>query len=195
MEGSMKVGNAVVLLAGLLLLDTAACSIAAEAESGHDTESVASELTTTYQAEGAFDIEEGVVETTNAGFTGTGYVNVVDAIDSRIWYVVNSPVTGRATLGVRYANGDTCSRPIQVVTNGSNGPLLSGAPTGAWTTWVTVTGTIDLGAGDNDLLLWSTVSGGLPNIDRLDITQPPVLGHARRPRPPAGRGHACRRPG
>ena len=162
----------IVSLGGAALFALSGCSGAgANDQAAEGVDATQSALTTTYQAENAFDIEEGVVETVNAGFTGTGYVNVVNAIDSRIWYIVNSPVTGSATIKVRYANGNTTARPIQIVINGANGPLLSGAPTGSWTTWVTATATINLSAGNNDLLLWSTVSGGLPNIDKFDITQ------------------------
>lgn len=147
----------------------AGCSATEVGDQGIETTAAA--LTTSYQAENAFDIEEGVVETTNAGFTGTGYVNVVNAVDSRIWNIVNAPVSGPTTIKVRYANGDAKARPIQLVVNGANGPLLSGAPTGGWSTWVTATATINLTAGNNDVFFWSTVAAGLPNIDKFDITQ------------------------
>jgi hypothetical protein len=156
---------------GLLALGATACGFASENGDGEEVGSTASALTTSYQAENAFDIEEGVVENINAGYTGTGYVNVDNAIDSRIWNIVSSPVAGPVTLRVRYANGTTTARPIQISANGTNGPVLSGAPTGSWSTWTTAAGTVNLLAGNNDVFFQSTVASGLPNIDSFEIAQ------------------------
>jgi hypothetical protein len=127
-------------------------------------------FTRTYQAEDAFDIDEGVIESIHTGYSGTGYVNIDNFSNTFSWHIVSSPVAATATLRVRYANGGSSNRPIAVST-GAGGSTLTGAPTGAWTTWVTSSAvTISLSAGDNDVILSSVTSDGMPNIDRFEIT-------------------------
>jgi hypothetical protein len=41
-----------------------------------DSFEITQTFTQTFQAEAAFDIEEGVIESIHAGFTGSGYVNI-----------------------------------------------------------------------------------------------------------------------
>jgi hypothetical protein len=129
-------------------------------------------LTTVYQAEAATDIDEGVVESEHAGFTGTGYVNINNFSDTFMLHIVNAPVANATTLRVRYANGTSSSRPIAVIVNGVTAGTMTGAPTGAWTTWVTSPAiSINLLAGNNDIVHSSVVSAGMPNIDRFEIAQ------------------------
>lgn len=167
------------LFAGALALGSAACMGQPGDDGGNgeistrqaELSAAQSATTDVYQAENAFDIDEGVVESEHPGWTGTGYVNVANAVGSRIWFVVGAPGTTSATLRIRYANGASMYRPIQVVVNGRNGPVMNGGSTGAWTTWVTVSTTVNLTKGNNDLLLVSTMSDGLPNIDRIELVQ------------------------
>jgi hypothetical protein len=135
-----------------------------------DEFSLAQTYTKTFQAENAFDIDEGVVETVNGGYTGSGYVNIDNASSTFAWYIVNSPAAVTVPVTVRYANGTTGNRPIRVSANGGTGVQIAGAPTGSWTTWTTATVNVPLAAGDNDFYLSSVVSGGMPNIDKFDIT-------------------------
>jgi len=134
--------------------------------------SAASELTTTYQAENAFDIEEGVVETQHAGFTGTGYLNIDNDKNTFAWYIVNRPAAGKVTIKVRYANGASTARPFTVhVGEGTGSGTIAGAPTGSWSTWTTGTVSFDMKAGNQDFFLSSQTADGMPNIDKFDITQ------------------------
>jgi exo-1,4-beta-D-glucosaminidase len=143
-------------------------SVTADGMPNIDRFEIAQTFTRTYQAEAAFDIDEGVIESIHTGYTGTGYVNVNNFSNTFIWFVVNSPVTATATLRVRYANGGGTNRPIAVSPGSST---LTGAPTGAWTNWVTSSAvTVSLSAGNNDVILSSVSSDGMPNIDRFDIT-------------------------
>lgn len=153
---------------GVLVVTLASCGEQGEGE----IVSTERSLTTTYQAENAFDIDEGVVETQHAGFTGTGYVNINNFSNTFMWHIVNAPVAGTATLRVRYANGGGTNRPIRITVNGATAATLSGAPTGAWTTWVTSGPVaITLVAGNNDVIHGSVTSDGMPNIDRFEIAQ------------------------
>ena len=151
------------------LLGATACSGEQPAEGIAEVQEA---LTTVYQAEAAADIDEGVVETQHAGFTGTGYVNINNFSNTFMLHIVNAPAAGAATLKVRYANGTGSNRPIDVIVNGSTAGTVSGAPTGAWTTWVTSPAiSINLLAGNNDIVHSSVVSDGMPNLDRFEIAQ------------------------
>lgn len=134
-------------------------------------ESTESALTTTYQAESAFDIDEGVVENIHAGYTGSGYLNINNFSNTFAWYIVNAPAAGTVSVKVRYANGASANRPIRVSANGGGGATIAGAPTGSWSTWVTATVSLTLLAGNNDVFLSSVTSDGMPNIDKFDIVQ------------------------
>jgi hypothetical protein len=143
-------------------------SVTADGMPNIDRFEIAQTFTRTYQAEDAFDIDEGVIESIHAGYSGTGYVNIDNFSNTFIWFVVNSPVSATATLRVRYANGGSTNRPISVSPGSTT---LNGAPTGAWTNWVTSSAvTVNLSAGDNDVVLASVSSDGMPNIDRFEIT-------------------------
>src|SRR5262249_25889944 len=86
-------------------------------------------------------------------------------------HVYNSPVTATVSLRVRYANGATSNRPIAITVNGASGGTVNGAPTGAWTTWVlSPPVTVNLIAGNNDIVHSSVVAAGMPNIDPFDLT-------------------------
>lgn len=126
----------------------------------------------TFQAEDAFDVDEGVVESIHGGYSGAGYINIDNASNTFFVHLVTSPPTakGAATLRVRYANGSTSNRPIAISVNGVNAGTLNAPPTGAWTTWVTSPSlNIRLTSGNNDVVFSSVTSDGMPNIDRFHI--------------------------
>ena len=133
------------------------------------------------QAENA-TIVQGVVESNHAGFTGTGFVNYNNVAGSYVEWTVTTPPPGRATLGIRYANG-------------------TGRRTGRWASRSTARWSprppsrhrrVDhlddrhvsatLNAGTNTVRATATTAGGGPNVDRLDVstggggdTQPPTV--------------------
>lgn len=85
-------------------------------------------------------------------------------------FTVTSASAGRATLGVRFANGATSgARPANLVVNGSTVGTVTFESTGAWTTWTTKTVTVSLNAGSNTIRLDPTTAAGLPNVDHLDV--------------------------
>jgi hypothetical protein len=120
-----------------------------------------------YQAENA-TISQGVVESTHAGFTGTGFVNYDNVTGSHVEFTVNAAQAGPATLTFRYANGTTVNRPMDITVNGTlSADELAFPPTGAWTSWQTVTTTVPLNAGTNTIRATATTANGGPNLDRL----------------------------
>ncbi|HEX6346935.1 cellulase family glycosylhydrolase [Umezawaea sp.] len=124
---------------------------------------------TEYQAESA-TVTLGLVESNHAGFTGSGFVNVDNAVGSAVEFTVNAPTAGAATLSFRYANGTATGRPVDVTVNGSLAvDELAFGGTGAWTTWSTKTASVRLAAGVNKIKAVSTTAAGGPNLDRLDV--------------------------
>jgi hypothetical protein len=102
------------------------------------------------------------------GYTGTGYVDYGGAGSYAQWTVTRA-AAGDATIGFRYANGDTKDRPLTVYLNGLSIGTLAFAPTGSWTTWKTVTINATLAAGSNTIRAVAGAATGA-NIDSLTIT-------------------------
>jgi hypothetical protein len=112
-----------------------------------------------------------VAESQHAGFSGTGYANPNNATGSFVEWHVSVPLAGTAPVVIRYANGTTTARSAALRLNGvvvnSN---LTFAPTGAWSSWSTVTVNLNLQAGVNDIRLTSINAVGAPNFDKIDVT-------------------------
>ncbi|MET7418594.1 PQQ-dependent sugar dehydrogenase [Dactylosporangium sp. NPDC005555] len=127
---------------------------------------------TDYQAESA-TITQGVVESNHAGYTGTGFVNYDNVTGSAVQFTVSVPAAGNYPLTLRYANGTTVDRPMDITVNGTPAaPGLSFPGTGAWPTWAEKTVTATLAAGTNTVRAVATTAGGGPNLDRLRVTAP-----------------------
>src|SRR6266508_112120 len=124
---------------------------------------------TRYEAENA-TISEGVVESNHLGFSGTGFVNYTNVIGSYVEFTVNASAAGNATLAIRYANGSTADRPMDIAVNGTTVAAgASFAPTGNWDTWATKTITAAVTIGSNKIRATATTAGGGPNVDFLDV--------------------------
>ena len=91
--------------------------------------------TGTYEAEGAL-LSGPVVATNQAGYTGTGFADYVNASGDFIEWTVNATAAGSFSLQFRYANGGTTNRPLQLKVNGTTvAASLAFAPTGSFGTW------------------------------------------------------------
>jgi hypothetical protein len=122
-----------------------------------------------YQAEDA-TISQGVVESNHAGFTGSGFVNLDNVTGSYVEWTVNTASAGNASCEVRFANGTTADRPMDIAVNGSVVARGTSFPaTGGWTTWATKSVTVPLNAGTNTIRATATTSSGGPNLDRIRI--------------------------
>jgi hypothetical protein len=122
-----------------------------------------------YEAENA-TISQGVVESNHLNFSGTGFVNLDNQVGGYVEFTVAAASAGTATLTVRYANGTTTNRPMDVAVNGtvvSAGRAFNG--TGNWDTWANSTVTAPVNAGANKVRLTSTTVDGGPNLDYLDL--------------------------
>jgi len=130
-----------------------------------DVEGPSGPTPTDYQAENA-TISQGAVESDHAGYTGSGFVNLDNVAGSYVQFSVTGPATN---LAVRYANGTTTDRPMNLTINGVAAGSMSFPPTGEWTDWATVSRAISLNAGGNTIRLTSAVSSGGPNLDRITL--------------------------
>jgi lysophospholipase L1-like esterase len=133
---------------------------------------MASAAPTRYEAETAPAVCTGTIDSNHAGYSGTGFCNGDNAAGAAAQFTVNASAAGTATLGVRFANGTTTARPTDVLVNGTTTPAVSFEGTGAWTTWVTKTLTVPVGAGANTIRFSPTTADGLPNLDYIELTAP-----------------------
>jgi uncharacterized delta-60 repeat protein len=121
----------------------------------------------TTQAEDATVVGAGR-SSRHPGFTSTGYVDYNNASGDYIEWTVNSDVTRTGRLTVRYANGSSSNRPLELRRNGGVLVNLSFAPTGSWSTWVETTVNVPLTAGANTFRLTAIGQSG-PNIDFMRV--------------------------
>ncbi|HEX6353339.1 carbohydrate-binding protein [Actinophytocola sp.] len=129
----------------------------------------AAAATTRYEAETSPAVCTGTIDSDWPGYSGSGFCNGTNATNAHAQFTVNA-AAGTATLAVRFANGTTGSRPVDLVVNGTREQSVSFESTGAWSTWATKTFTVTMVAGSNTIRLNPTGSGGLPNIDYFDFT-------------------------
>jgi hypothetical protein len=113
---------------------------------------------------------EGIIDNNNAGFTGTGFANSDNVVGATIAFVINSPSLQTATVSFKYANGGTTNRDGEIIVNGKLVSTLSLAPTGAWTTWLTVSVNLNLIQGLNNLSVKAKTADGLANIDVVHVS-------------------------
>lgn len=123
--------------------------------------------------------EEGVSETSNAGFTDErGYVNLDNNDTSNITFSVDVPQDGNYLMNIRFANGSADDRQMKVFVNGNTNEfwLQSFNGTGAWTDWKEIGLVLPLKAGANTIKFLSALAGkGGPNLDyiTLELTDEP----------------------
>jgi hypothetical protein len=142
----------------------------------------AAAATTRYEAETSPAVCTGTIDSDWTGYSGSGFCNGTNASNAHSQFTVNA-AAGTATVAVRFANGTTGSRAANLVVNGATVQSVSFEGTGAWNTWATKTFTVTLTAGGNTIRLNPTSSGGLPNVDYIDVTSD---GEPPPPPPPAG---------
>src|SRR5204863_7797851 len=142
---------------------------------------------TEYQAENA-TISQGTVATNHTGFTGTGFVDYNNVAGSSVEWTVNASAAGNASLVVRYANGSTTNRPMDISVNGTVAGSLPFPGTGNWDTWADATVTAALVAGSNTVRATATTATGGPNVDRLTVT--PASGGDTQPPSAPGNLHS-----
>ncbi len=123
----------------------------------------------------AFCSIDGTVDDNNEGFTGDGFSNTDNAIGEGIKWKIEVKEKGLYTFTWRYANGSSARNgdlKINGETLAHNVPL---EPTGGWTSWENSSITLTLEAGIYDVSLEAISSGGLANIDYMEVTGQNVI--------------------
>lgn len=109
---------------------------------------------------------DGVIESTNDGYDGMGYLNFENEQGAKATYLINTNAAYSHEIHIRYANGD--SNPRNVAINGTEVEFPS---TGSWTTWKTVKVKIELPASDTTLEFVSLDTHGGPNLDWIGFLE------------------------
>ncbi|MQY39753.1 hypothetical protein SRB17_77800 [Streptomyces sp. RB17] len=140
---------------------------------------------TDYQAEDAL-ISQGTVATNHTGFTGTGFVDYTNVKGSSVEFTVSAASAGPASVTLRYANGTTADRPMDLSVNGTVvAPAVSFPGTADWNTWAAKTVDVTLKAGSNKIRATATTANGGPNLDRVSLGTPADTQAPTRPGQPS----------
>lgn len=117
-----------------------------------------------------FCIAEGIAETKNAGYLGAAYLNFNGSNGVTAMWALYAQTAEEVTLSVRYANGATVDRPMEILQNGVSAlSSISFPATGAWTTWDVVEFKLALDVGRNEIQFRSLGTDG-PNIDQISFS-------------------------
>ncbi|MCW2918566.1 MAG: Glucose/sorbosone dehydrogenase-like protein [Actinomycetia bacterium] len=122
-----------------------------------------------YEAEDA-TISQGTVATNHSAYSGKGFVDMANGVaGAYVEWTVNVATAGSTAFTVRYANGTTVSRPMDVSVNGTLAASRAFNGTGSWNTWADAAISANLKAGSNTIRLTATTAKGGPNLDYLEL--------------------------
>ncbi|WP_051367151.1 family 20 glycosylhydrolase [Hamadaea tsunoensis] len=122
-----------------------------------------------YEAENATLVNASVA-TNHTGYSGSGFVDYVNATGGYVEFTVSSATARTATVTFRYANGTTANRAMTVRLNGTVvSSALAFNGTGSWDTWQNQTLSVNLVAGTNTIRATANTTTGGPNLDYADI--------------------------
>lgn len=110
-----------------------------------------------------------VVSSVYPGFTGSGFVDYINASGDFIDWSVNAATAGSYEISFRYALA-TAARSLQIQVNGKTiSSALSFPTTGSWSTWSDVSLSVHLNAGANKIRAIAIGKSG-PNMDNIVVT-------------------------
>jgi rhamnogalacturonan endolyase len=124
--------------------------------------------TNVYQAEAGVVGGGTVLESTNAGYNGSGYVNSSSSGGFAEIRNVDGRGGGAKTLRIRYALGATANRTGRLLVNGAAQDVTF-TPTGAWTTWVTMSVSVTLTNSTGNVIRFESNGQDLGNVDQIEI--------------------------
>lgn len=115
--------------------------------------------------EDAFEFD-GIVESTNSGYTGDGYLNFTNKTGAFASFEICTDSASTYVLAFRYANGGSGDRNVSLLVNGVEQiAVFEIKPTESWTDWRTVNASLALHKGKNAIKLNSLRGDGGPNLD------------------------------
>lgn len=128
--------------------------------------------TNVYQAENGTLAGSAVVESSNTGFNGTGYVNPTTTGSSVQINNVDGAGGGTKTIVIRYSLSAASARAGQLVVNGGSPITITAQPTGAWTTWTTLSVNVSLNNNSSNTIKIQTNGQDWGLIDQIEIASP-----------------------
>ena len=114
-------------------------------------------------------IENGINESSNAGFAGAGYVNF-NAGTSSVRVPVYADAEGEYKLTLTYANGSKSTRSLSIKGEAGESQEIAFEATESWTTYVTKDVSITLPQGASTITFATVGSNDGPNLDQLELT-------------------------
>ena len=124
-----------------------------------------------YEAEYASSYE-GTIDSNHTGYSGIGFVNFTNQVDSYIEWTVSANDTNRYTLDFRFANGSAGGRPCRLLINGAVvDSTIVFETTGGWGTWTNRTIAASLNEGENIIRLVANTEEGGPNLDYVALLE------------------------
>lgn len=112
----------------------------------------------------------GTYEDKNSGWIDSGYYNFINDISSfGEWKLVSEKFAGVANLTLRFANGGSASRSMNLVFNDSTVGVVPFVSTGTWNVYDSVTVAVHLKKGLNTISLSSMTADGGPNLDEFEF--------------------------
>jgi hypothetical protein len=124
-----------------------------------------------YWAATAYCEAVGVTESTNPGYMMQEYLNLDNIMQATVRYTVHSESAFTNSLQVRFANGSSVARNMQVWVNQQNQGTIYFPQTGDFSTWLVAQATVSLQAGWNEIELRPLSEQGAPNLDWLGVQQ------------------------
>jgi unsaturated rhamnogalacturonyl hydrolase len=114
-------------------------------------------------------ISDGSVDNNHQGYTGSGFVNLVNSRGTYLELSIDIPESGTWDVSFRYANGTTDNRPCAISVDGSIvSEQFDFPPTVDWTNWqYSDTLTLDFVKGTRTLRITGLTSVSAPNLDNL----------------------------
>lgn len=142
-----------------------ACGVCVGGDTGYDP------CFATLEAEEACSVDGIILESSNAGYSGEGYVNTNNTMGASVSWRLNSDQSQTATFTFKFANGGSAARDGQVYVNGVAVGMLVLPPTGSWTTWSLATINLQITAGANEIRLEALTADGLANLDLINVSE------------------------
>jgi unsaturated rhamnogalacturonyl hydrolase len=116
-------------------------------------------------------ISDGSVDTDHPGYTGWGFVNLVNQIGTYLEVPVAIPETGTWELRFRYSNGTPDNRPCSIrIDENTAWEQFDFLPTVNWDTWdYSDTLSLSLTRGNHTIRITGLTSASAPNLDHLKL--------------------------
>ena len=134
--------------------------------------------TNKFQAEAGI-VENAIIESTNAGFEGTGYINFGTG-KSNVQIPIYIEYPGEYTMTMTYANGSGKARDLAIAAPGKctagidgckGADIISFDDTEKWTTYKNKETTITLPKGANYITFAIVDGNDGPNLDQITLTE------------------------